>query len=114
MNNHEDLCNLAKKYIPEIVRSDDSIKMKNITFINLVNNLYTDTEWFDNARMQWKEFSYSKFPNFAGRNVNRENNTCYYQNKFYQMRVTRQHPSFLIFSILPHHPDDYYMEVTHN
>ena len=113
VNNCEDLFKLADKYIGPKVRREKTIKMKDITFLNLQKCIYSDTLWFENARMQWKETTYSKFPNFAGKNVHKANDTIYYQNKFYEMRVTKRDPSVMIFSILPNHPDDYIMQVTY-
>ena len=75
VNNITDLYNLAEIHITEKVRSDENIKMKKITFIDLSKHIYTDTEWFESARMQWMDFSHSKFPHFAGQNVHKEHNT---------------------------------------
>ena len=75
VNNHDDLYDLAHRFITDKVKNNVEIKMDEITFINLPKHLYSDTEWFSTAKMQWREFSYSRFPNFAGKDVNKQHST---------------------------------------
>ena len=75
VSNHDDLYDLAHRFITDKVKNDDAIKMEKITFLNLPKHLYNDTEWFATAKMQWREFSHSRFPSFAGQDVNKQHST---------------------------------------
>ena len=52
--------------------------MQKITFLDLQLHQYTETDWMNRAKTQWKELPHSKFPSFAGKEVHRINNTVYY------------------------------------
>jgi len=97
------LVEIGNKYISKIVADKKSEKEMTIKFHDFSDIEFESNDYIEKRLMHWCETEeHAEFPSFIPEGKGRALlDTVYYMHKFYCLKITRDYPNQLWFSVLP-------------
>ena len=103
ITSHKDIVDIGNKFVAKTVAENNSPKERTIQFYDFSTIQFKSNAYIDNSLMHWCETEeHVEFPSFISEGKARSlSSTVYYMHKFYCLRITKEFPNQLWFSVLP-------------